>query len=291
MHVLRDGFAMAGGGTLAMSQALPEDDRNQTVLTRYAANRLRVVQQLRYSLDKGDEIDLAFFINGIPVATVELKTDFTQSVQAAMQQYRMDRPPKNEKTGRAEPLLTFKRGAVVHFAMSDSDIRMTTKLAGDSTFFLPFNRGNDGAAGNPPGDNGSYPVSYFWQRVLQKDNWLRIFQRFVLLERKEEQDALGKTYFKENLIFPRFHQWEGVTKMVDAVRLEGTGQPYLIQHSAGSGKTNTIAWMAHSLIRVRQTDGEPYFHSVIVVTDRAVLKNSYRMLSPRLNIKPAWSAQ
>ena len=271
VHVLRDGFAMAGGGTLAMSQALPEDDRNQTVLTRYAANRLRVVPQLRYSLDKGDEIDLAFFINGIPVATVELKTDFTQSVQAAMQQYRMDRPPKNEKTGRAEPLLTFKRGAVVHFAMSDSDIRMTTKLAGDSTFFLPFNRGNDGAAGNPPGDKGGYPVSYFWQRVLQKDNWLRIFQRFVLLERKEEQDALGKTYFKENLIFPRFHQWEGVTKMVDAVRLEGTGQPYLIQHSAGSGKTNTIAWMAHSLIRVRQADGEPYFHSVIVVTDRAVL--------------------
>ena len=271
VHVLRDGFAMAGGGTLAMCQALPEDDRNQTVLTRYAANRLRVVPQLRYSLDKGDEIDLAFFINGIPVATVELKTDFTQSVQAAMQQYRMDRPPKNEKTGRAEPLLTFKRGAVVHFAMSDSDIRMTTKLAGDSTFFLPFNRGNDGAAGNPPGDNGSYPVSYFWRQVLQKDNWLRIFQRFVLLERKEEQDALGKTYFKENLIFPRFHQWEGVTKMVDAVRLEGTGQPYLIQHSAGSGKTNTIAWMAHSLIRVRQADGEPYFHSVIVVTDRAVL--------------------
>ena len=271
VYVLRDGFAMAGGGTLAMSQALPEDDRNQTVLTRYAANRLRVVPQLRYSLDKGDEIDLAFFINGIPVATVELKTDFTQSVQAAMQQYRMDRPPKNEKTGRAEPLLTFKRGAVVHFAMSDSDIRMTTKLAGDSTFFLPFNRGNDGAAGNPPGDNGSYPVSYFWQRVLQKDNWLRIFQRFVLLERKEEQDALGKTYFKENLIFPRFHQWEGVTKMVDAVRLEGTGQPYLIQHSAGSGKTNTIAWMAHALIRVRQADGDPYFHSVIVVTDRAVL--------------------
>lgn len=271
VHVLRDGFAIAGGGTLAMSQALPEDDRNQTVLTRYAANRLRVVPQLRYSLDKGDEIDLAFFINGIPVATVELKTDFTQSVQAAMQQYRMDRPPKNEKTGRAEPLLTFKRGAVVHFAMSDSDIRMTTKLAGDSTFFLPFNRGNDGTAGNPPGDNGSYPVSYFWQRVLQKDNWLRIFQRFVLLERKEEQDALGKTYFKENLIFPRFHQWEGVTKMVDAVRLEGAGQPYLIQHSAGSGKTNTIAWMAHSLIRVRQADGEPYFHSVIVVTDRAVL--------------------
>ena len=270
VNVLRYGFAVAGGGTLAMSQGLPEDDRNETVILRYAANRLRVVPQLRYSLDKTDEIDLAFFINGIPVATVELKTDFTQSVQAAMQQYRMDRKPER-KSGGLEPLLSFKRGAVVHFAMSDSDIRMTTKLAGDSTFFLPFNRGNDGAAGNPPGDNHSYPVSYLWKRVLQKDNWLHIFHRFVLQERKEAQDLNGKTYFKEGLIFPRFHQWEGVTKMIDAVRIEGAGQPYLIQHSAGSGKTNTIAWTAHSLIRVRRPDGEPYFHSVIVVTDRQVL--------------------
>jgi len=270
VNVLRYGFAVAGGGTLAMSQALPEDDRNDTVIARYAANRLRVVPQLRYSLDKADEIDLAFFINGIPVATVELKTDFTQTVQAAMQQYRMDRRPER-KSGGLEPLLTFKRGAVVHFAMSDSDIRMTTKLAGDATFFLPFNRGNDGAAGNPPGENGHYPVSYLWERVLQKDNWLHIFHRFVLQERKEAQDVNGKTYFKEGLIFPRFHQWEGVTKMIDAVRVEGAGQPYLIQHSAGSGKTNTIAWTAHSLIRVRRPDGEPYFHSVIVVTDRQVL--------------------
>jgi type I restriction enzyme R subunit len=270
VNVLRYGFAVAGGGTLAMSQGLPEDDRNKTVIQRYEANRLRVLPQLRYSLDKADEIDLAFFINGIPVATVELKTDFTQSVEAAMQQYRMDRKPER-KSGGLEPLLTFRRGAVVHFAMSDSDIRMTTKLAGDSTFFLPFNRGNGGAAGNPPGDNNSYPVSYFWERVLQKDNWLHIFHRFVLQNRKEAQDVNGKTYFKEGLIFPRFHQWEGVTKMIDAVRIEGAGQPYLIQHSAGSGKTNTIAWTAHSLIRVRRPDGEPYFHSVIVVTDRQVL--------------------
>jgi len=270
VNVLRYGFAVAGGGTLAMSQALPEDERNETVLQRYAANRLRVVPQLRYSLDKSDEIDLALFINGIPVATVELKTDFTQSVEAAMQQYRMDRPPQR-KSGGLEPLLAFRRGAVVHFAMSDSDIRMATKLAGDATFFLPFNRGNDGAAGNPAGEDGGYPVSYFWQHVLQKDNWLHIFHRFVLLERKEVQDASGKTSYKEALIFPRFHQWEGVTRMIDAVRVEGVGQPYLIQHSAGSGKTNTIAWTAHSLIRVRRPDGEPYFHSVIVVTDRQVL--------------------
>ena len=270
VNVLRYGFAVAGGGTLVMSQPLPEDERNQTVIARYAANRLRVVPQLRYSLDKSDELDLAFFINGLPVATVELKTDFTQSVEAAMQQYRMDRRPER-KSGGLEPLLSFKRGAVVHFAMSDSDIRMTTRLAGDATFFLPFNRGNDGAAGNPPGEGGSYPVSYFWQQVLQRDNWLHIFHRFVLQERKQVQDVNGKTYTKEGLIFPRFHQWQGVTRMIDAVRLEGAGQPYLIQHSAGSGKTNTIAWTAHALIRVRRPDGEPYFHSVIVVTDRQVL--------------------
>jgi len=270
VNVLRYGVAVAGGGTLAMSQALPEDDRNDTVIARYAANRLRVVPQLRYSLDKTDEIDLVFFINGIPVATVELKTDFTQSVQAAMQQYRQDRRPER-KSGGSEPLLSFRRGAVVHFAMSDSDIRMTTRLAGDATFFLPFNRGNDGAAGNKPTEDGSYPVSYFWEQVLQKDRWLHIFHRFVLQERKEAQDANGKTYYKEALIFPRFHQWEGVSRLMAAVRAEGVGQPYLIQHSAGSGKTNTIAWTAHSLIRLRQSDGTPFFHSVIVVTDRQVL--------------------
>lgn len=271
VEVLRRGFAVAGGGVLAMSQALPEDDRNATVIARYQANRLRVVPQLAYSLDKTDRIDLAFFINGIPVATVELKTDFTQSVQAAMEQYRRDRPPKSAITGRVEPLLAIRRGAVVHFAMSDSDIRMATKLAGDSTFFLPFNRGNDGAAGNPPGDNGTYPVAYLWERVLQRDQWLRIFHRFVLFERKEVQDAQGHTHYRETLIFPRFHQWEGVTAIVQAVRAEGAGQPYLIQHSAGSGKTNTISWTAHELIRIRRPDGEPYFHSVIVVTDRTVL--------------------
>lgn len=271
INVLRHGFTVAGAGVLAMSQALPEDARNDTVIAHYAANRLRVVPQLRYSLDKGDEIDLVFFINGLPVATVELKTDFTQSVEAAMQQYCQDRPPKSMKTGLAEPLLAFRRGAVVHFAMSDSDIRMTTRLAGDSTFFLPFNRGNDGAAGNPANTDGSYPISYLWQQVLQKDNWLRIFHRFVLLERKEVQDAKGIASFKETLIFPRFHQWESVTKMLKAVEQEGAGQPYLIQHSAGSGKTNTIAWTAHSLIRIRRPDGEPYFHSVLVITDRQVL--------------------
>ncbi|WP_310387835.1 type I restriction endonuclease, partial [Roseateles sp.] len=271
LGVLRRGFALAGAGQLAMSQALPEDARNETTARRYQANRLRVVPQLGYSLESTERIDLVFFINGLPVATVELKTDFTQSVEAAMTQYRQDRPAKNGKTGRAEPLLSFKRGAIVHFAMSDSDIRMTTQLSGAATSFLPFNRGNDGAAGNPPGADGAYPVAYLWERVLQKDAWLRVFHRFVLLERKQVQDANGRTQFKEALIFPRFHQWEAVSALVSAVRAEGPGQPYLIQHSAGSGKTHTISWTAHELIRIRRPDGEPDFHSVIVVTDRTVL--------------------
>lgn len=271
LTVLRRGLALAGAGQMAMSETLPEDDRNETTARRYGANRLRVVPQLGYSLDTTDRIDLVFFINGLPVATVELKTDFTQSVEAAMAQYRQDRLPKSARTGRPEPLLAFKRGAIVHFAMSDSDIRMATQLAGAATFFLPFNRGHDGAAGNPPGDAGTYPVAYLWERVLQKEAWLRVFHRFVLLERKEQQDVNGRSIFKEMLIFPRFHQWEAVTRLVQAVRHERVGQPYLVQHSAGSGKTNTISWTAHELIRIRQPDGGPYFHSVVVVTDRTVL--------------------
>ena len=279
--VLRDGFAIAGGGTLKMSEGLPEDERNESVRQRYACHILRVVPQLRYSQDNDNEIDLVCFINGLPVATIELKTDFTQSVQAAIAQYKDDRPPKSKTSGRTEPLLSFKRGAVVHFAMSDSLIYMTTRLDGPSTFFLPFNRGNNGAAGNPPGDpepdgltgtgQSTYPVSYLWSEVLQKDNWLRIFQRFVLIQKQESKDAKGHTFIKETQVFPRFHQWQAVTRMVDALRTEGVGQPYCIQHSAGSGKTNTIAWTAHALIRLRHADGTPYFHSVIVVTDRQVL--------------------
>ncbi len=271
LEVLRRGFSVAGAGTLTMSQAKPEDSRNETVTARYAANRLRVVRQVRYSRDNENTIDLVFFINGLPVATVEIKTDFTQSVEAAKQQYRVDRKPKSAATGRIEPLLSFRRGAVVHFALSDSEIHMTTQLAGESTFFLPFNRGNDGAAGNPPAPEGEYPVSYFWNWILQRDNWLRIFHCFVLLERKEVEDAEGRVHYKESLIFPRFHQFEAVSRMMEAVREEGPGHQYLIQHSAGSGKTYTIAWTAHELIRMRNPGGEPYFDSVIVVTDRTVL--------------------
>jgi len=269
VKVLRRGFGVAGGGTIDMSQPLPEDSRNEKVTRNYKANRLRIVRQVRYSLDNENSIDLVAFINGIPVSTFELKTDFTQSIEAAIDQYRSDRKPKSAQTGRVEPLLSFKRGAVVHFAMSDSEVFMSTKLAGESTCFLPFNQGFDEGAGNPPAD--PYPVKYMWEEVLQRDNWLRIFHRFVFVEKKEVETAQGGLTFKETMIFPRYHQWQCVTQMIDTVRQEGVGHQYLNQHSAGSGKTNTISWTSHELIRLRHDDGSPYFDSVIVVTDRTVL--------------------
>ncbi|WP_109798937.1 MULTISPECIES: type I restriction endonuclease [Novosphingobium] len=270
VQVLRRGFDIAGCGHIDVSEAAPEDQRNQDVLARYAANRLRVVPQLRYHHSADFEIDLVFFINGLPVATVELKTDFVQSVEAAKQQYREDRLPIDPRTKRKEPLLTFKRGAVVHFAMSDSEIWMTTKLAGENTFFLPFNKGRDGRAGNPARDDGEYPVAYFWEDVLQRDAWLRIFHSFVYVEKREVVDLKGNWSTKETLIFPRFHQWDAVNKMIADAKAKGPGQAYLCEHSAGSGKTSTIAWTAHDLVKLRQDDGTPIFDAAIIVTDRNV---------------------
>lgn len=271
VNALRKGFKIAGAGEVLLSESRPEDDRDPTAHERYKAHRLRVVPQLMYRPGHNLAIDLVFFINGLPVATVEVKTDFTQSAAAAMEQYKSDRQPVDPITRRKEPLLTFKRGAVVHFAMSDSDIRMTTKLAGEDTFFLPFNLGRNGHAGNPLRDDGEYPVAYFWEQVCQADNWLRIFHSFVYTEKKDEVDLHGNHVKKERLIFPRFHQWDAVNKMIADAKLNGPGMTYLCEHSAGSGKTSTIAWTAHDLIRLRTAEGVPLFHSVIVVTDRNVL--------------------
>lgn len=271
VHVLRRGIKLAGAGEIILSEGLPEDERDPSAWERYNANILRVVPQLKYRPGSQLSIDLVFFINGLPVATVEIKTDFTQSAAAAVDQYRNDRLPVDPVTRRKEPLLTFKRGAVVHFAMSDSDIRMTTRLACADTFFLPFNLGRDGRAGNPLRADGEYPVAYFWEQVCQRDNWLRIFHSFVYTEKKDVVDLAGNHKKKETLIFPRFHQWDAVTRMIDDARANGPGLPYLCEHSAGSGKTSTIAWTAHDLIRLRTADGAPVFHSVIVVTDRTVL--------------------
>ena len=271
MHVIRNGFSIAGCGHIDLTEAAPEDKRNDTVLKRYAANILRVVPQLEYHPSRKLAIDLVLFINGIPVATVELKTDFTQSAEAAMEQYKTDRLPYDPKIKRREPLLTFKRGAVVHFAMSDSDIQMATKLDGENTTFLPFNQGNDGHAGNPAREDKEYPVAYFWESICQRDAWLRIFHSFVYVEKKDVVDLKGNWSKKETLIFPRYHQWESVNAMIADSRANGPGMQYLADQSAGSGKTSTISWMAHDLVKLRRDNGEAIFNSVIIVTDRNVL--------------------
>lgn len=276
LHILRKGLSMVPCGELFFSESAPEDLRNETVVNNYRANILRVVRQLRYHPTKNLAIDLVCFINGFPVATIEVKTDFTQSAAAAVEQYRTDRPPKDPDSKRDEPLLTFKRGAVVHFAMSESDIQMTTKLAGEKTYFLPFNQGDKGHKGNPEGDllpDGSrdYPVAYFWNAVCQFDAWLRIFHSFIYVEKKDVADLRDNWSSKETLIFPRFHQWTAVNAMIDDARKNGAGMTYLAEHSAGSGKTSTISWTAHDLTKLRKDNGEAIFNSVIIVTDRNVL--------------------
>jgi len=231
--------------------------------------RCRVVRQVRYSPHGEESIDLVLFVNGIPVSTLELKTDFTQPVENAKNQYRNDRLPKNPKNGHVEPLLTPIRGAVVHFAVSSDEVYMTTELAGDKTDFLPFNLGNDGAAGNPPNPRG-YRVSYLWERALQRDALLDIIGQFAHVE-TFENEVDGKTVKASRLLFPRFHQWDVVTKLLEAAREEGPGRRYLIQHSAGSGKSNSIMWLAHRLHSLHDAADRRVFDTVIVVTDRNVL--------------------
>ena len=252
-------------------QFKPSHGLNPETLAKYESNRLRVMRQVHYSTSNQNSIDLVFFVNGIPVATAELKTDFTQSVKDAKNQYRFDRLPKDAKTKMEEPLLKFKRGALVHFAVSTDEVYMATRLVGKSTFFLPFNLGHGGGKGNPPDQEHGYRMAYLWHRILQRDAWLDILGRFVHLEKKDEVQPDGTTKKKESLIFPRYHQWNAVTQLVAAARSEGAGHNYLIQHSAGSGKTNSISWLAHQLASLHDAAEQRVFHSVLVVTDRTVL--------------------
>ena len=222
---------------------------------------------------KAWRIDLVLFLNGIPIVTMELKSEFKQAVENAIKQYKKTRLPKDPETNKPEPLLTFKRGALVHFAVSQYEAHMTTKLAGEKTYFLPFNRGprTAGQGNDLPDDIDTYATAYLWNEVLAPANILQIIGRFIHLEIKEEEDWQGRKTKKETMIFPRYHQWDLVTRLVQASREEGPGHKYLAQHSAGSGKSNSIAWAAHQLSSLYDDQGEKVFHSVIVVTDRTVL--------------------
>ena len=296
------------GTRFDLCQFKPEHDLNPDTLARYEKNRLRVVPELVYSpwtkeakeeepqlkgmiaespaqygsskmlankaaKAKKWRIDLVLFVNGLPVVTMELKSEFKQAVENAKNQYRYDRLPIDPATNKPEPLLTFKRGALVHFAVSQYEVYMTTRLAGKETYFLPFNKGTeDGGAGNEtPEDINQYATDYLWNEVLLPDNLLKILASFIHLEIEEKEDWEGRKYKKETLIFPRYHQWDVVNKLVDTANQEGPGQKYLVQHSAGSGKSNSIAWTAHQLSSLYNSGGKKVFNSIIVVTDRTVL--------------------
>lgn len=253
---------------LRLCQFAPATTLNPKTTADYQQVRLRVVRQVQFSPVTGDvrRIDLVLFVNGIAVATIELKTFFKQKAQSAVDQYKTDRDPKGQ------PLLGFGTRAVVHFALDDDEVWMTTKLAGDKTHFLPFNRGTaDGGKGNPPNPTGP-AVAYLWEQVLQRDAWLNILGALMFLKHETDEDPItGKTTKSASLVFPRFHQWQAVTDLTEAVTTEGPGRRYLIQHSAGSGKTNTIAWTAHRLARLHTSDNVKVYDKVLVISDRKVI--------------------
>lgn len=264
LDVLRHGIELLGlKQPLLLAQFKPALALNPEILSRYAANRLRVVRQVRYSLQSENCLDLVLFLNGIPVATAELKTDFTQSVQDAIDQYRLDRQP-HPKGQAAEPLLRFVRGALVHFAVSNSEVHMTTRLDGPKTVFIPFNLGNDGAAGNPLNPNGGHRTAYLWEQVWERESWLEILGRYLVAQRNKKKQV-------EKILFPRYHQLDVTRKLQAAVRGDGSGGKYLVQHSAGSGKTNSIAWTAHFLAELHDSASQKIFDTVLVVSDRNVI--------------------
>ena len=269
LDLLRNGIEVMGlPKALKLAEFKPALGLNPDILARYNANRLRVVRQVRYSLHNENCIDLVLFLNGIPVATVELKTDNTQCIDDAVWQYKADRLP--QLAGKTpEPLLSFPSGALVHFAVSNREVRMTTKLAGPATVFLPFNKGSDPGgkncgAGNPVPDGAGYPTDYLWQEVWERESWLEILGRYCIAERNKKKQI-------SRILFPRYHQLVVTRLLQDAVRSEGPGQKYLIQHSAGSGKTNSIAWTAHFFSELHDAENKKVFDSVLVVSDRNVI--------------------
>ena len=274
LHVLRHGFKCYGK-TLHMAYFRPNTTMNPAAAENYARNRLAITRQVAFTsvMKKADGtnrnciIDVTLAVNGIPVVTAELKNPLTgQRATDAVNQY------KHDRDGR-DLLFAFKKRALVHFAVDPDEVWMTTHLRGKETDFLPFNRGNNHGAGNPPVE-GNWKTHYLWDEVLEADSLLEILQRFMHLEVKEKQvktDKGVRTVEKETMIFPRYHQLDAVRKLVAHAKSKGAGSNYLIQHSAGSGKSNSIAWLSHRLASLHDEQDGKIFHSVIVVTDRRVL--------------------
>jgi type I restriction enzyme R subunit len=278
LHVLRHGFKCYGK-TLRLAYFQPNTAMNPEAAASYAKNRLTITRQVAFTsvMKRADGpngnrhrrcvIDVTLAVNGIPVVTAELKNPLTgERAVDAIQQYETKRDER-------DLLFAFKRRALVHFAVDPDEVWMMTRLRGKETQFLPFNRGNNHGAGNPPVE-GNWKTHYLWDEVLEANSLLEILQRFMHLEVKERQVTTAKgvrTVRKETMIFPRYHQLDGVRKLVAHAKDHGAGRNYLVQHSAGSGKSNSIAWLAHRLASLHDAQDQKVFHSVIVVTDRRVL--------------------
>ena len=268
LGVLRNGFTFAQSGRPAakfgpMMEFPPANPDLTSVVEASDAVNLRIMRQVRFDTATNETLDVVLTANGIPVVTMELKTDNTQTVNHAIKQYKDDRKP-----GRTRPLLAPGR-VLVHFAVSNDLVYMTTKLEGEKTKFLPFNQGDNGHEGNPPSPTGS-ATNYLWHKVLARPMFMRIVKNFALYQPSD------KGHSDARLIFPRFHQLRAVERIVEDIDAYGPGRPYLVWHSAGSGKTKTIAWLAHRLIRHMNERSESTFDSVIVVTDRKVLDDNIR---------------
>lgn len=266
LATLRHGFKCYGR-TLRVAFFKAAHELNPELEAKHRANRVGVTRQLHYSTRNENSVDVALSVNGIPVVTLELKNHLTgQTVQHAIRQYQTDRDPR-------EIVFEFKRRTLVHFAADPDLVFMTTRLAGSATHFLPFNRGFENGAGNPPDDQGRHRTAYLWDEVLCSDSLLDLLARFLHLQIEERRTDDGRKVRKESMIFPRYHQLQAVRRLVEASRSEGVGHNYLIEHSAGSGKSNTIGWLAHRLASLHNERNERVFDSVIVITDRLVLDN------------------
>ncbi len=265
LATLRHGFKCYGR-TLRIAFFKAAHELNPELNARYVANRVGLTRQLHFSPRSEQSLDVTLSVNGLPVATLELKNPLTgQTVEHARKQYRQDRDPR-------EPIFEFKRRTLVHFAVDTESVLMTTRLAGAATHFLPFDKGCDGGAGNPPDPKGrAYRTAYLWEEVLQRDSLLDLLARFVHLQVEEKRDDQRRKVKVETMIFPRYHQLEAVRLLVETSRREGVGHNALVEHSAGSGKSNTIAWLTHRLASLHDTNNARVFDSVIVVTDRVVL--------------------
>lgn len=263
VDVLRHGVRL-NGERFTLVYLRPTSGISPELIERYRKNRLAVVRQLVYSEKTDDELDLAFLVNGIPTHDAELKNPLTgQNVEDAKDQYRHDRNPREK---------FFAKRSFVHFAVDPDEVAVTTLLEGADTTFVPFNLGRDGGAGNPAAkSDDSYATSYLWEELWQRDAWLLLLQRFVHVSETEISGEM-----RRQVIFPRYHQWDAVRKLVDDARKKGPGQRYLIEHSAGSGKSNSIAWLAYSLMSLHDGQDRPVFDKVIVVSDRRNLDKQLR---------------